>query len=151
MSEQENIQIARKIIDNFNRHDPDANDQYLANDVRVEAAGTTGVMNKDQNRTYNHQFFDAFPDLHFDLKDTIAQGDKVAVVWVAKGTHKAPLATPTGQSIPATNRTVSMPGVTIVEFHNNMVVHQEIYWDQVAFLTQLGVLNPQELVSRAKR
>jgi steroid delta-isomerase-like uncharacterized protein len=151
MSEQENIQIARKTIDNFNKHDPDANDQYLANDVRVDAAGSTGSMNKEQTRMYYHQFFDAFPDIHFDLKDTIAQGDKVAVVWVAKGTHKAPLVTLTGQSIPATNRTVVTPGVTIVEFRNNMVVRQEIYWDQVAFLTQLGVLNPQELVSRAKR
>jgi len=151
MSEQENVQIARKTIENLNQHKPEANDQYISDDLRGEAAGFAGVMNKEQNRMYTQQFIDGFPDLHFDLKDTIAQGDKVAVVWVARGTHKAPLATPTGETIPPTNRSVTTPGVTVLEFRNNMVVRQDIYWDQVAFLAQLGVLNPQDIASRARR
>ena len=151
MSEQENIKIVRQFFENFNNHEPDANDVYVANDARTEAAGAPGVMNKDQSRMYNHRFLDAFPDLHFDVKDIIAQGEKVAATWVAKGTHKAPLAGPGGESIPATNRSVSTPGCTVVEFRNNLVVRQEIYWDQVQFLTQLGLISEQDLVSRNRR
>jgi predicted ester cyclase len=82
---------------------------------------------------------DAFMDLHFDLKDIVAQGDKVAVSWIAKGTHGAPLRTPTGDSIPATNKKVTLPGCSIVEIRNSLITRQDIYWDQVKFLMQLEV------------
>ena len=150
MSEQENIQIVRRTFEYFNNHKPDSVDQYLADNVRAEAAGAQGTMNKDQNRMYNHRFFDAAPDLHFDVGDIIAQGDRVAATWVVHGTHKAPLALPDGGSIPATNRTFSVPGCTVAEFRNNLVIHQQVYWDQVSFLTQLGVINPQEMMQRAR-
>jgi predicted ester cyclase len=89
---------------------------------------------------YTQLFLEAFPDLHFDIKDVIAQGDKAAVSWVAKGTHTAPLKTPGGDPIPATNKKVTVPGSTIYEFRHNLIARQEIYWDQVAFLAQLELL-----------
>ncbi len=150
MSEQENTQIVRRVFEYFNSHNPDAADQYLTDDVRVEASGAQGVLNKDQNRTYNRQFFDAFPDLHFDVKDIVAQGDRVATSWVVRGTHTAPLTMPNGDSLPPTNRKITVPGSTFIEFHGNKVTRQQIYWDQVTFLTQLGVITEQDLASMAK-
>jgi len=152
VSEQENITIVRKWFDNLNSHKLDHNDQFLANEVRVEATGAPGVMDRDQGRNYNRQFLDAFPDLHFDLKDIIAQGDLVAVSWVAKGTHKAPLTyASTGYSLPPTNRMATVPGCTITEIHNNKIVRQSVYWDQVTFMTQLGVLTEQDIMSSMRR
>jgi steroid delta-isomerase-like uncharacterized protein len=151
MSEQENIQITKRVFDYFNSHNPDAGDQYLADDFRSEATGAQGMLDKDQNRMYNHRFFDAAPDLHFDLKDVFAQGDHVAASWVVTGTQKAPLALPNGDSIPPTNRTFSVPGCSILEFRGNKVSHQKIYWDQVTFLMQLGIMTEQDLMSKARR
>jgi steroid delta-isomerase-like uncharacterized protein len=152
VSEQENVTIVRKWFDNLNSHNLDHNDQFLANDVRVEAAGAPGVMNRDQGRAYNQQFLDAFPDLHFDLKDIIAQGDLVSVSWVAKGTHKAPLKYgSTGITLSPTNRMATVPGCTITEVRNNKIVRQSVYWDQVTFLTQLGVLTEQDIMASMRR
>ena len=38
----------------------------------------------------------AFPDLRFTIDDEIAEGNKVAVRWTLRATHK-PTATPPGQ------------------------------------------------------
>ena len=150
MSEQENINIVRKVFDGFNSHNLDATVQYLSDSVKTTDP-TAEVLNKEQSRLYNKRFIDAFPDLHFDLKDIVAQGYLVAISWVAKGTHKAPLQNPMGDPIPATNKYVQVYGSTVCEVRDNMIVRQEIYWDQLTFLTQLGILNPQELMSRMRR
>jgi steroid delta-isomerase-like uncharacterized protein len=149
MSEQENIQIVRRLIDNLNKHNLDANVQLLANDVRTEATASPGVMNsREQGQAYTQLFLDAFPDLHFDVKDMIAQGSKVAVSWIVKGTHSAALRTPGGDSIPATNKRITILGCTIYEFRNELVSRQEIYWDQVTLLTQLEI--PLEMVQASQ-
>lgn len=151
MSEQENINIVRKVFDGFNSHNLDATVYYLADSVKTTDPSYMDVMNKDQSRMYNKRFIDAFPDLHFELKDIVAQGNCVAISWMAKGTHKAPLQNPMGDPIPATNRSVQVHGCTVCELQDNMIVRQEIYWDQLTFLTQLGILNLQELTSRLRQ
>ena len=151
MSEQDHVQVIRKIFDLYNSHNLDGIDQYLAGDVRSEATSATGMLNKEQTKMYNRRFLDAFPDLHFDLRDVIAQDEKVAVSWVAKGSHTAPLVMANGDRIPATQRMVTMPGHTFCEFKNNLIVRQQILWDQISFLMQLGLVKEQELISRMSR
>ncbi len=151
MSEQENISIVRKVIDGFNSHNADATVQYLADNVRSEATGGPDVMNKEQTRMYNKGFIDAFPDMRFDIQDTVAQGDKVAITWVVSATHKKPLQTMTGETIPPTNKAVHVPGATFLEMHNGMITRQNVFWDQVTFLTQLGLLTPQSLNALIQR
>jgi steroid delta-isomerase-like uncharacterized protein len=150
MSEQENMRIVREATEALNRHDLNAYDRLMSDSLQTEAAGAPGKMNKQQNHMYVQQFVQAFPDLHFDIEDLFGQGDHVALTWMVKGTHKNPLATPTGASIPATNRTFSIPGSTIFEVRNNSITHQKIYWDMVTLLTQLGVVTEQDLTSRAR-
>jgi steroid delta-isomerase-like uncharacterized protein len=152
VSEQENIHIVRRWYDNFNNHKLDLNDAIESPDLRVEASGSPGVMNRDQATAYNRQFLDAFPDLHFDLKDIVAQGDRVAVNWVARGTHKAPLTyASTGFSLPPTNRMATVPGSSFFEIRNNKIVHSTGHWDQLSLLTQLGVLTEQDIMSYVRR
>jgi steroid delta-isomerase-like uncharacterized protein len=150
MSEQENTQIVRRVYEYLNSHNLDSIDQYLTDDAETEATGAMGIMDKQQNHMYNHTFMAAFPDLHFDLTDTIAQGDRVATAWVVSGTHTAPLAMPNGDSLPPTNRRVTLPGCTIAEFRGGKVSRQQIYWDQLSFLNQLGVVTDQDIASIAK-
>ena len=149
MSEQENIRIARKSIDDLNKHDVNAVDQYWDKNIRIEAPGMPAVMNIPQGKKYTQGFFDAFPDLHFDLRDVVAQGDKVVITWSAHGTHKGNLVGPDQTTtIPPTNQKATVPGCTILEIKNNMVTSQQIYWDMVTLLTQLGVRVDQSMMSR---
>lgn len=140
MSEQENLQIVRRLFDNLNKHNLDANNQLYAKDVRTEAAGVPSALtSRDQGQSYVRQFLEAFPDLHFDIRDTVAQGNMVAVSWTSKGRHSKPLNTMDGGSIPATNKSATISGCTMVEIRNNLITRQGIYWDQVSLFSQLGI------------
>src|ERR1700761_8075218 len=54
-------------------------------------------------------FVAAFPDLQIVIEDAIAQGDQVAVRWIATGTH-----TSAGLTIPPTHKKISFRGITWV-------------------------------------
>ncbi len=151
MSEQENVKIARQYTDNLNRHNNEANRSLLSDDTRTEASGERQPLNKDQTVKFNQRFIDAFPDLHFDVREIIAQGDHVVTTWVATGTHSAPLHMSAGGSIPPTNRKVTVPGVTVSEVRNNKITHQTVTWDQVGVFMQLGLMTEQDVMSMARR
>jgi steroid delta-isomerase-like uncharacterized protein len=140
MSEQENITIVKKSFENLNKHDLEANDQYIAEGARSVAAGSPGELNREQARQYTQNFITAFPDLQFKVKDVIAQGDKVAATWMSNGTHTGPLITQSGDPIPATNRKVTVTGCTVFTFSEGKIVRQEIYWDQGMLMSQLGLM-----------
>ncbi len=150
MSEQENIRITRKLFDSLNSHDVNENIQYLANDVKTTGTGAPKVLDKEGSRAYTQQFMDAFPDLHFDVKEIIAQGDWVAATWTARGTHNAPLVSPGGDTIPPTHKKTEVPGSTIFQFKNDKVVRQEIYWDMMTLLMQLGVVTNLAQLTRQR-
>ncbi len=151
MSEQDNLNIVRKVIDALNNRNADASVQYFAPNAKGMVPDQPEALTRDQIRDYNQRFFRAVPDLHFDIKDLLAQGDKAVVSWIARGTHKGPLDLPGGGVIPATNKQIHEPGVTIVEFRDGMITRQDVYWDQVTFLTQIGLLTPETLTHMLQR
>lgn len=86
-------------------------------------------------------FFDAFPDMHADVERTVNQGDWAAVEYVITGTHKGPLVGG-GQTIPATGKSVRVSNLSLYRVKDGKVAEIHEYFDQLGFLTQLGVLNP---------
>ncbi len=150
MSEQENIRIVKQVFDRINDHNVEPDSQTTAGNMRVQTVDSPTELNSQDYRTYLRRILDAFPDLHFTIRDVIAQGDKVSVLWMAKGTHKSTYTLTSGMAIPATNKLVNLPGVTFYEFKNNVVSRQDIFFDRVSLLTQLGVMNEQEM-AKARR
>jgi len=53
--------------------------------------------------------------------------------------------------VPATNRKVTVPGVTIAEVRNNKITRQTITWDQMTFLMQLGLVTEQDVMAMTRR
>ncbi len=150
MSEQENIRIVKQAFDNLNSHNIDPNDQTIGRDLRVQTVDSTTELNREEYRLYLRHLLDAFPDLRVTTRDIVAQGDKVCVTWTSKGTHKAPYTLPAGPQIPATNRPVTLQGVFLFEFRNNVISRIEGYWDRSSQLTQMGILSEQELMAKVR-
>ena len=44
-----------------------------------------------------------------------------------------------------TGKSVSLPVVVVVKFHDGKVAHEHIYWDQACLLVQVGLLNRSDL------
>lgn len=93
-------------------------------------AGLAGVLSG---------MFAGFPDLHWSLRDTLVQGDRVLGVSTWTGTHRGDFL-----GIPATGRSVAVEAWTIDRFRDGRMVDSRILMDVAGLLGQLGVIPSAE-------
>lgn len=138
-----NVQSIEKLgtalIDAFHARDMNYWASLLADDFIGSYPGARS-LNKEQARMYNEAFLPAFADIHFKINRIVVDGESIIVQWTVTGTHTGPLATLSGQVIPATNRKGEFPGVSVVEVQNGKIIQESTYWNQVELLTQLGLM-----------
>jgi steroid delta-isomerase-like uncharacterized protein len=77
----------------------------------------------------------ALAGLEIDLGDPIAEGDRVAVEWTMRGTHKGDL-----MGIPASGKDVSWSGITIYRIEGGRVVDERGEENGLGLLRQIGVI-----------
>ncbi len=80
-------------------------------------------------------YWNAFPDLQFAITDTIVQDSRVAVVWVAEGTHQGTI-----MNIPPTGHKVEVRGVSVIDVKDGLVVRGQYIWDLAGMLRHMGLL-----------
>ena len=75
------------------------------------------------------------PDLTITVEEQIAEGDKVATRWTARGTQEGEL-----MGIEPTGRAATVTGITIQRFdEHGQIVEGWTNWDMLGLLQQLGV------------
>jgi predicted ester cyclase len=77
----------------------------------------------------------AVPDARITAKDLLVDGDRVAVRFNLTGTHRGELFGAAG-----TGRSLDVGGITVLRFVEGLVAERWNRLDDVALLTQLGVL-----------
>lgn len=77
----------------------------------------------------------AFPDLHFEIEDLIAEGDTVAGRLIMNGTHEGPL-----MGMPPTGRVVRQAHMHFVCFRDGKAVEHWGVRDDVSMMRQLGAI-----------
>lgn len=98
------------------------------------AATETEVHGPPQFKPFVRNFRDAFPDLHMEIEDMVAEEGKVAVRLRVTGTHKGG-----GLGFPATGHKIDITAITIIQFANGQLVHGWNNWDQLGMMQQLGM------------
>lgn len=81
----------------------------------------------------------AFPDLHFELDEVIASGEKVAWRCVGTGTQQGDF-----MGIPPTGRAIKVAAIIISRFENELWAEDKVCWDQFGMMQQLGVIPAAE-------
>jgi steroid delta-isomerase-like uncharacterized protein len=82
----------------------------------------------------------AFPDAKYVVESFFAEGDKFGDEWTFTGTNTGPLRLPDGSEIPATGRQVEIKGMEYVEVRDGKIVVDNLYYDFLAAVTQLGLV-----------
>jgi steroid delta-isomerase-like uncharacterized protein len=77
----------------------------------------------------------AFPDIHWNIDETIAEADKVVTRFTWTGTHQGQFL-----GIPATGKSVSVKGVVIDRVVGGKMTDSRIMMDTLGMMQQLGVL-----------
>ncbi|MFC8732537.1 ester cyclase [Luteimicrobium sp. NPDC057192] len=79
--------------------------------------------------------FAAFPDMHWDVQDTLVEGDRIMSLSVWTGTHDGAF-----MGIAPTGRTVHVEAWTLDRYRDGRLVESRILMDAAGLLGQLGVL-----------
>jgi steroid delta-isomerase-like uncharacterized protein len=124
--------------DSIDSNDLDRAMRGFAEDVVTETPNGTleGVA---AFRQMGETFLEAAPDQRMTIRHIYETGDTIVVEGDYAGTHTGPLHSPQG-TIPATGRAFTFPFVDVFTVENGIVARHAIYWDNVAFLSQLGMI-----------
>ena len=112
------------------------NDSNFTKDV-VMHVSPSDIVGIDSSRAYYANFLTGFSNITFTIKDVFGQGDKLVKYWNFKGTH-----TGVFFGIPATGKTVSLDGTTLVRMSNGKIAEERDFFDNMDFMTQLGLMPP---------
>jgi len=111
----------------------------MSNDI-IHISATAGtVTGIEAFLAFVTAFKQAFPDLHWEMREFVEGPDTVVAEGVFIGTNSGMMVGPRGP-IPATGRRVELPFCDIWKVRNGRIVENRIYYDQVTFLGQLGLM-----------
>lgn len=77
----------------------------------------------------------AFPDVHFDIEDVIAEDDRVMVRLVLTGTHDGPFL-----GLEPTGKEIAMSAIVVYRYEDGKIVERWSEGNTVGLLEQLGAL-----------
>jgi steroid delta-isomerase-like uncharacterized protein len=74
----------------------------------------------------------SYPDTRVVIVDSRYAGDRGFLNWTFTGTNTGPGDTP------PTNKAVELSGYTVLHFDGDKIAHEEVYFDALSWMTQLG-------------
>jgi steroid delta-isomerase-like uncharacterized protein len=132
----ENKALARRFIETFNTDDLTAVDEFIGTSFTNHDPGTPPLPTGPEGyRQLVRTYRTALPDLRLTVEDSIGEGDKVAVHWMARGTNTGEL-----MGMPPTGKPATVTGISIFTIGSGKVTEQQVNWDTLGLLQQLGVV-----------
>ena len=131
-------EIMDRITDAVMSGDGDALGQLYAADAIAEAPDAPQIQGGPAVAEYLLSFKRAFPDASFESVTKYESGDTAIDEGYFKGTHTGVLSTPEGDVAP-TGRSLRLRECDIVTVANGVAVAHRFYYDQLDFLSQLGL------------
>ncbi len=135
MSAEQNKAIVRQAYDAINRNDLDALDEMVASDVTDHDPAPGQGPGLEGVKDYFSWLHAAFPDVHMDVEDMIAEGDKVVARISVSGTHQGEF-----MGIAPTGNRVTITGIDILRITDGKVVEHWGKFDDLGMMQQLGVM-----------
>jgi steroid delta-isomerase-like uncharacterized protein len=118
----------------FTKGDLGAVDEYLAENYVDHDPPIPGQADREGMRQAGAMFRAAFPDWHSDVGILVGEGDLVVEEFTASGTHQGEIF-----GVPASGRTVSLPGINIWRVRDGRIVERWGRLDDLGLLRQLGL------------
>ncbi len=137
MSAEENKALAHRVLEEmFNKGNLDVADELLAPDyVNHDPAMPEDIHGPEGFKEYVGAYRSALSDIHVEIEDQIAEGDKVVTRWIGTGTHDGEFA-----GIAPTGKRVTLPGMEIVRISGGKLVEGWEGYDSMNMMRQLGAI-----------
>jgi steroid delta-isomerase-like uncharacterized protein len=136
MSAEDNKHNVQRAFDGlFNRGELALADELASADFLNHEAPPDAPRGPEGLRQIVTMLRTAFPDIHYDVEEVIAEDDKVAARTTMRGTHTGPF-----MGIPPTGRRVVQAQIHILRFVGGKAVEHWAVRDDLGLLRQLGML-----------
>jgi steroid delta-isomerase-like uncharacterized protein len=135
-AQEQNKQVVRQFFEAFDRHDTERIEQLVSSTNYSFHFSGIPTMDWNGHKQFIVAVTNAFPDVHHDIVDMVAEGeDKVAVRFDATGTHKGEF-----QSIPPTSKKVSFGGMNFFTIINGKITEIWGSEDVMGLMQQIGAI-----------
>ncbi|WP_177230283.1 ester cyclase [Chitinophaga sp. CF118] len=139
---ERNKEVIRKLYEeSLNKRNMALLSDFISEDY-IGVQGKKGAAGFEENVT---PLIKAFPDMQWEIKDLIGEGNKVVVRWKLHGTHTASF-----RNIAATGKLITNDGIGIYELNDGKVTDTYILTDRLGFQQELEVL-PLDLTLLARK
>jgi ketosteroid isomerase-like protein len=134
---------ARETLNKLNealvKNDNETAMQYYSPDAEMVTPEGT-FKGRDEIKKWFNENSEAFSGFDMTVHNKIETDDKAVDEWTMTMKHTGSLVMPGfGESIPATNKDVTMNGVDVVTVNDDLIVSHHVYYDQKNFADQLGL------------
>jgi steroid delta-isomerase-like uncharacterized protein len=134
MSAEDNKAVVRNYFAALDEQRLEVAADMLALEYRLHLDGNP-EMSREAALGLLGAFLTALPDIRHEIKDQLAEGDRVATRIVVTGTHQAEL-----MGIPATGKTIVISSTNIHRIDHGKIVEQWANSDALGMLQQLGAI-----------
>ncbi len=135
MTTEEMKALAARMSDAINTGDFAVFDELVAADA-VDHSLPPGVPRTGEGaKTFMSAFRAAFPDLHYTIEDSIAEGDRVVQRVTGTGTMKGEF-----QGMPAANKPATWSEIHIMRIANGRISEHWAIVDLLNMMAQLGFI-----------
>jgi steroid delta-isomerase-like uncharacterized protein len=133
-------EVARKYFEAVAVSDVEAMSKFWAPDVLERIAPVGDLRGPDECREFFTGLFAAFPDMKFEVLDTVCEGDRAVVRWRSIGTFcGAPF-----QNIDPTGARLDLEGMDLLTIEGGLIKRNDAYYDGTQFARQIGLLPPRD-------
>lgn len=140
MSAEANKNLIRNYVETWNRGDLQSLCGYWSPEMRHYTR--TQAHNYAKTKEIVGSFMQAFPDLQFQIQDIVAEDDKVVTRMTARATN-----TGSYLGLPPTGREINCTVMGIARVNDGKIVEHWGVTDELAMMSQLGVLPEEYLVA----
>jgi len=131
-----NVEMMHSLFNAINQHDSIAVAGFFADSAKLESPNWEGTQTgKQAVTTIYSRYFKGTPDIKYDITNIIATDDAVVVEYTFGGKFSNPEASSPAYML---NKIYSLKGSTRFNISNNKITTSVSYFDQVAFLRQVG-------------
>jgi steroid delta-isomerase-like uncharacterized protein len=134
-----NANLLDRYVERYNAGDLDAVMELYAEDaVQIMPDGIFEGREAIRDRLALE--LTGFTDVHHTVESFVEQGDSFADEWIFRGIHTAPFRLPDGTELPPTGKRIEIRGMEYVRMRDGKIVVDNLYYDNVASMVQLGLL-----------
>jgi steroid delta-isomerase-like uncharacterized protein len=139
MDIEANKDLVRRFSEAINSANWDALDDVIAPNFQRHCQATPDVTveSLEEFKALQLSFLESFPDQRVGVDSMIAEDDRVAILGTYSGTHLGPMG-----DIPPTEKRGEVRIMGFFRIEAGKIAELWVEWDNIAFLSQLGLFPP---------